>query len=748
MPLPVAPKNTGLLSTPVALPFLPYRGAGFWSGKIASLLLLGLFSGATAQAQIVNDPASSILMNTGSQFRPIDTRALAEQSRKEQQQAEEAQKKAAQAKTEANQAPLPQGDAGKTQNSANPGEPTLQQDAPSSTAATTSASGEPIKARAVMVDINSNTLNYDKDRDVYVATGAVHMIISEQNSELFADKLTFDQNQDLAIAEGKVVIIKNGQRTEGTYAKIDLTRKSALINDTATTLSAVRIKAKQSFVNANEMQLENGRMIISGLMYQQLMANGGMNNLSQGTGKGSQQAKLRRQYSKKVMQNRAMYSQMSLTQQEALQKFQYLSVNGKPTFDETPDKVSRFSFKAKEIDIVRHDDGYDEINLKHASMYVGKYKLFNIPDTDYSYDQPTKNLQYLGPDIGGYKAYGGAYAGPGWDMHVGKGSLRFSPVASYGSPGFWSADGKTGKTIKNGLGFGGVAHYRDSDTALDLAYNSHVGSPVFFGDRRLTDSTHVMASYNDTYQNGLLGQNERPNYIAQLTDYRVLKDFSKFQLSSFESAGMARDNFYPNFRQSYFIEAKKGATPQTLGRAQLQLQLQNTQPLLQVGKYASFGLRAQLLGSAYTSSDYVALGRIGPTLTLNLLGNRLQTSMAYTLSHSIGKSPFVFDSYYGGAQNVAISNMIRINKYLSLCNTGSYSLNRDNAQKALTVGNLVYMMVGPQDFKASIGYDFINARSYFGFNFYPGPSNTIVNYDKMRISQPASYNNPTAVSKF
>jgi hypothetical protein len=523
-----------------------------WTGGFACLLTVALLHGASAQAQIINDPSNTMMMNAGSRFKAVDTRALEEQTKAEQQ-AQTEQSKAAASKN----APLPADTAtAKPKPIPSTLQPTLEVATPNPESTTSapmpSTSGEePIKARAVMVDINSNTLNYDKDRDVYVATGAVHMIISEQNSELFADKLTFDQNQDLAIAEGKVVIIKNGQRTDGTYAKIDLTRKSALINDTATTLSAVRIKAKQTFVNANEMQLENGRMIISGLMYQKLMANGGMNNLAQGAGKGSQQAKLRREYSKKVMQNRdAMISQMSFAQQEAMKKFQNFDAS-KQNFDETPDKVSRFSFKAKEIEVVRHEDGYDEINLKHPSMYMGTHKLFNFPDSDFSYDQTNKSIQYLGPDIGGYKAYGGTYAGPGWDMHLGRGSLRFSPIASYGSPGFWSSNGQTGKQIKTGLGFGAVAHYRDIDTAVDLAYNSHVGSPIFFADRRiLSTNTHIMASYNDVYQNGLMGQSEHPNYIAQLSDYRVLKDFNKFQLTSFESAGMARDNFYPNFSET------------------------------------------------------------------------------------------------------------------------------------------------------------------------------------------------------
>ncbi|HEY9744808.1 MAG TPA: hypothetical protein V6C99_01170, partial [Oculatellaceae cyanobacterium] len=157
-----------------------------------------------------------------------------------------------------------------------PVEPEMDLEKTPANTAVDKAEGEPLKARAVMVDINSTTLNYDKERDVYVATGSVHMVISEQNSELYADKLTYDQNQGLAIAEGHVVIIKNGQRTDGTYAKIDLTRKSALINDTVTTISAVRVKAKQSFVNNNELLLEDGRLIISGVMYQQFVANGGL----------------------------------------------------------------------------------------------------------------------------------------------------------------------------------------------------------------------------------------------------------------------------------------------------------------------------------------------------------------------------------------------------------------------------------------------------------------------------------------
>jgi hypothetical protein len=736
-----------------------------------ALLAATFFLSLPAKAQVVNDPAQTMLLNNASRFSAVRPTELSQDSpaspvRKEPaKKAEKANvsgqpEKADPSEAFAEAAIDLKKDARPEKNKTSEKEalktiPTNMQsemelltslkkdDAPIAKV------DDPLKAKAVMVDINSNTLNYDKDHDVYIATGSVHMVTSEQNSELYCDKLTYDQNQDLAIAEGNVVIIKDGQRTEGHYAKIDLTRRSALINDSATTISAVRVKAKQSFVNNNELILENGKMIISGIMYQQFMQAGGLGNLGQNTGKGAQQAKLRRDYSKKVYQNQTMMmSQLSYDQQQTYQNLQKYNL-AKEDFSDAPDRVSRFSIKAKDIEIIRHQDGYDDITLKHPTLYAGKYKLFSFADTDFSYDKGAKQVQYLGPDIGSNRAYGGAYAGPGWDFHLGRGSLRFSPIATFGSPGFWSSDGKTGKQVSNGLGVGAALHFRDPDTTVDLTYSSHVGSPVFFADRRLFgDSTHFMASYNDVYQNGLLGQSERPTYMAQLTDYRVLKDFSKFQLTSFESLGYAKDNFYPNFRQTYFVTAKGGSSPQILGRAQLQFQLANTAPLLRFGKYASMGMRAQLLTAAYSSSDFIALGRIGPTFNLNTMGGRLQTSLGYTVSHAIGKSPFVFDSYYGGAQNVSLSNTLRINKFLSIGNSGSYSLNRDNAKKALAVGNMFYMFVGPEDLKATIGYDFVNSRSYFGFNFFPGPKNTVVNFDKMHIVQPANYTQPGIGSNF
>ncbi|MBY0405946.1 MAG: hypothetical protein K2X66_18735, partial [Cyanobacteria bacterium] len=521
--------------------------------------------------------------------------------------------------------------------------------------------------------------------------------------------------------------------------KIDLTRQSALINDAVTDIKAIRIKAKKSFVTSKYIELENGKFIISGQGMMQIQRTGGLSNIAQATGKGSSQARLNREYNKKIFDNRMLFSPNALT----LMQTQALKASeGKFNFDDNKASISSLQLKVKEIDINRNEGGYDKIDLKFPSLYAGKYKLGGIADNQFSYDEVNKQYQYLGPDTGVNYNLGGAYWGPGWDFQVGRnGSFRFSPIVSLGTAGFQSTNGKDGKDKGFGPGIGGIVHYRDPNTTADLSYSSRAGTAVFFGDRKITENTHLMASYNDFYQNGLLGQLERPNYIAQVTDYRILKQFNNFMLTSFESAGVARDNFFPTFKNSYFVNANT-PDPQTAGRLQLQAQIANIRPLLKIGNHVNFGLRGQLIGHAYTTGDFYGIARVGPTLNVNF--TKFSSQIGYFQSMVTGQSPFVFDSYFGGAQNLSLNNSFVVNKYLMVGMSQSLNLNRDNARNALAVANQLYFMVGPPDVKMQIGFDFVNKRSQFSVNYYPGSKNTVVNFDKLKMYQPNSFSGKTS----
>ncbi len=697
---------------------------------VFSCFLAGsMFLVMPVSAQMVNDPAETVIFTAP---RPVLSVLQAEKDKQGQRkEAEKLGKNPEKASEKVNIEPLPSGLQPQLD---------LQQPDEEDEASAIPPVTEPIKARAVMVDINSNTLNYDKDHDVYVATGSVHMVISEQNSELYADKLTYDQNQDLVIAEGSVTIIKDGQKTHGSYAKIDLGRKSALINDYLTSVEKVRIKAKNAFVNAKFVQYENGRIIITPDMLTELAGGKGTKKLIKGDKQkpGSNNAaseKMRSPSDEDITQLASMSRELELNDEDLTA----------PKVDANTDadgvKKSNFALKMKQIDVYRTESGYNRVVGRSPSLYFKGRKIAGLHSTEFSMDEPSGTMEYLGPDIGYDPDYGGMYFGPGWDFRAGEhGSIRVSPLVSFGGGGRRSRGGARFEDKGVGPGAGAVLHYRDPKTFLDVAYNTRVGQPVLLGERKLLDGkTRLRLSANEDYTNGFLGY-ERPGYGLSVYDHRDLKEFDKFRLSSYSSAGWYKDEFFPTFDEEFFVKAKEDK-PGMAGRAQVQLELRNTKPLLRVGKFMDFGLRANIAASGYTTGDFIGLIRGGPTMNLHV-GDRFGSTLQYFIAATAGDTPFVFDSYYRGRQNLIWNNSVRINNHLTMGMRSDMNLMRDNDKNALFTGNQLYMLVGPKNVKLNLAYDVIRKRSYFGVNFFPSGGSRALDFEKMRIFQPETYSSP------
>lgn len=695
------------------------------AGTLACTTMLTLLA-APAGAQMVNDPSETIIFNAPQRVPAKDKRL---------QQEVQAKLDAGNQTDASKEADKPE----KTENLPANIQPQLDLQTPVTDEAAAPPASEPLTARAVMVDINSNTLNYDKDHDVYVATGNVHMVISEQNSELYADKLTYDQNQDLVIAEGTVTIIKDGQKTHGSYAKIDLSRKSALIHDYAASVEKVRIKAKTAFVNAKYVQYENGRIIITPSLLKQAMGQKTADSKTTVKGRVAKDDFVHDEDLTKLGSQELEKTDLSDAQDDATG-----GVRG-PNTDADGVKNSKFSLKMKNIDVYRDASGYDRIVGRNPGLYYKGHKILPLMGTEFSYDEPSGSMEYLGPDIGYDPDYGGFYGGPGWDFRVGDhGSVRVSPLASFGGGGRRSRGGTRYEDKGIGAGAGAIIHYRDPKTFIDAAYNSHVGEPVLLADRKLFDGkTHIRLSANEDYINGFTGY-ERPRAGVELYDSRKIAQFSKFRVDSFESLGYYKDDFFPTNSKDWFVKPKDDRgdlKPGLAGRAQIQAELRNTEPLLRVGRVLDFGVRANIALAAYTTGDFAGLLRGGPTMNVHL-GNHYSTSVQYYLAAPLGDTPFVFDSYYRGRQNLVWNNQFRINNYLSFGLRSDMNLMRDNDKKALFTGNALSMTVGPKDFKVSLAYDVVRKRSYFGVNFFPGEDTRAVDFEKMRIFQPENYNNP------
>ena len=124
---------------------------------------------------------------------------------------------------------------------------------------TSTSSKAPLKGRAIMIDVNSEKLEYFQDKNEFVATGSARVYIPSQNSTLEADKITYDQDNDIAIAEGNVKITKNGQIIYGNYAKVELNKESALIKEPNTVIKEIKITAKTGNVYSNRVEAFKGK---------------------------------------------------------------------------------------------------------------------------------------------------------------------------------------------------------------------------------------------------------------------------------------------------------------------------------------------------------------------------------------------------------------------------------------------------------------------------------------------------------
>lgn len=614
----------------------------------------------------------------------------------------------------------------------------------------------PIKAKAVVVDINSKTLNYDRERDVYVATGAVHVVISEQNSELFADQIVYDQNQNLLIADGHVTIYKNGQKTLGTYAKIDLTRQSALVNDINTVVDKVRIKAQQSMLSsANNMIFENGRLIIDPQMMAAAMGKGGDATPRKTAkitkeGKPNKEDKQAEKLAKKQANQKATVSDPN--DPNKVDDLASLAESGKAlapqetvdlsTSASQEDDPGLFHLKAKQIDIYRWKDGYSKIDMKKPAIYMGKFKVATLSNGQFSSDPNTNEIDYLGPDVGYDPDLGGLYYGPGYDFRLGNGSVRFSPLISYGGGGRRMRGGQQLEQVGNGPGIGGIIHYRGDDTMADLSYNSRIGQPNFYGEKKLFDGkTKFRMSANEDYNNGFMGF-ERPRYGMMLSDTRKIAQWGNVRLDTFSSLGAFKDEYFPTNQNDFFVETPE-SKPRIAGRVQFQAQLMNEKPILRVGNVLSFGFRAQIAGAGYSTGDMIGIIRGGPNMNVRL-GNRFQTGLQYYFAQTAGETPFVFDTYYQGRSQVGWVNSLRVNDYLTVGTRSQISTQRDNAKNALFTGNQIFVLTGPKHFKFNLAYDVIRQRSYFGVSYLPGKNTKPIDFDTMRVFSPDQYSNNVA----
>lgn len=607
---------------------------------------------------------------------------------------------------------------------------------------------DPRTGKTINIDINSNELNYDPQTDMYTVTGDVYIIIPDKNTEILADKVTFNSNTSTMVALGNVFIIKDKNVLGTEEASFDLDKNISYYGKLKSVTEHLQLKAESGQRADTYTILNNGRLLVDEETVLNVVNSMNRQGLRFGTGS------IYSYYS--ASRSRLLNSMQlgrfdvgsdgaTLSDSVVMDEEEEEDITGKvvdkpispndviaSNLDETD---SPYRLKAKVVDVHRDDKGFDEIVFKQATIRYKNVPVLYTPYADFGYIRDQSFLTYLGPDFGYNVDYGGMYLGPGFDFQALGGWFHLSPIVSYGGGRRLRPNRGEPTQIDPQLGYGFLGHFRSPVNQTDFGYSNTLQEPIFLMEQRLFNrksNTRLRLGAKQFYTNGFFGI-ERPRLIGEVTHFKQFRPVKSLMLRTYLSAGAAQDDFFPN-RQSRFFVDPTSEEAITTGRLQLQGQLITLEPIVQLGKYGVLGAISQARVSLYGTGDKYLVAQAGPYA--NLTAGPFFTQLRYYYTQTAGETPFVFDSYFRGRNNIQSINSIDLGKYFTIGAVHGFAVNRDNARGDLLVDRRFFISAGSQSLRFSVAVDVINKRSYFGITLNPEGGSATMDFDTLNIYQP------------
>jgi len=527
---------------------------------------------------------------------------------------------------------------------------------------------------AVMIDLNSDKLEYFEEKNQFVATGSAEIVIPEQGSKLQAKKITYDQILQQVIAEGDITITKNGKVIHGEYAKIDLDKESALISNPYTTINQIKMTANTANVYPKSLEALKGKISVDNKDLNLMLTSGGAFPQEAGN---------------LAMQNEEL----------------------------DPDAKPSYKIVSKEI-IVDSKQNLNVITLKNSTVFIGKVKIASIPYLKLSTDKDLERIETMLPEMGHTQELG-TYFGPSHVFYMPSGAtLKASPLLAFG----------------DGIGGGFMTRYKSDTNETEIGYTTNKNKLVISGEQTLlSPNTQLFYGTNSYMPDGYFNYG-KAKYLLELADERKLGSALNFDLYSRLSAGYAADYMSTNyFNDNPTVDYWDAKNSFGTTRFRVQGNLINNKPIFQVREdLLQMRLQSQFGATAYGTGDTFAIVRAGPRLDSRI--GRLSLSSAYYQAGVHGDSPLIFDRYMHGKSNWVISGDVKVNKHVNVGHIRSLNLTKDNWEKRLSTENLLYARVGPDDVKFRLGYDFVRRRSTFGIDLLLGSGRSAIEFDKLRAN--------------
>lgn len=538
------------------------------------------------------------------------------------------------------------------------------------------------------VILDCENVDYDPDNYVVYAKGNVSVKFVKQGSVVKADVITFDRINNTIKAEGNVKIIKGSQTVVGDYIFLDMNEENALIENPKAYTANIQINSKKAYVYSDKIVQEDGSMLVDKSMPIDFRS-----------------------------RKRGPRSDRMIA----------------PKGDSLSENMAdgRIKVKVKNIKITQRGE-HEILSMNKIRLLKDDKTVLRLPPVKLYTNKNRDYIENAGWEIGSYRGMG-MYVGPGFVFELPKGSvLRVMPALNY----------------KSELGYGALARFSSGTNHTVAGYGSIIDKVIIHGKQKLDDNLNLEYATNAYMDQWFLGR-RRPKYGASLV-YGNEYSTNDFLLHNHRASFRHRleGGYFHDLDFDQSFEKLRGTH---IGTTRFRYMAEGRQNLYQYrnrNNMASFkfDIIGQTSTALYGTGHTQAIARFAPSATIQY--KRWMQELTYFFSAYDDHTPLrAFDTYRYGKQAFAIREYFRLNKYLTVCWFGNINMLDDSPNGRRYQENAFYFMVGPDDFKLILGYDFIRQNLRCMFEVMMDAKGTKLEYDKLEIKQEKKAEKEKAPSK-
>ena len=537
-----------------------------------------------------------------------------------------------------------------------------------------------------VIVLDAKNIYYVEGDDVIIAENSAVVRFPRQKITVTADKFEYSNTNNTVKAIGNVVIKGKGHEIFSDYIQVNINEEEISIDNILADFPNFKIEAKNGISRDDTMYLYNGYL-------------------------QSNEARSLTMPSRMI---RGISPDGLIPVEEKDKYF----IQRKLIDDNT---TTIFSDKV----YLNAKDDHDVISLKNSKVYYGNNKVFKVPSATVYMDKSHSVFEASYPEIGSISQLG-MFAGPGFAFDIPHaGIMKIIPFLNY---------------RKSKLGVGGVMRYRSANNLTELSYGSVSDIYMLKGYQYLDDNLTFRYGINSYMEDWFLGP-RRPKYMAELltsgghTIHNSLKKGLNLDYRYLASLGYYHNSMY-NINFETFDASNFGTMR---GRYMAQIQ-QELYKYYNRENHTRFMLSTLLQGSAalYGNGSTQFIGRAG--LSAQSQYKYWVQNIAYFLSASQDGTPMErFDAYRYGTSSVMILEAIRLCKFLSLAWSGMLTLSDDSPNKRMVQESSFMFIIGPDDCKVTLGYDYVRKVTYITLGFSLDTSRSKLDYNVMEIKNPDKF---------